>query len=467
MKSLLIVAYYFPPVAASGAMRPLGFCRYLEQYGWRPWVLTTTPESVYPPHPIDPQLLAKLPSTVKIESVPYSNPLHRMIAMRNRLRDAVRPGLTRKSHESSSNDLVSSSTKPQSQRARSSMKDLILDWAFSFPDPQCSWLGPAIRRFSGLKREELPQLVFATGGPWTSLLVGETLAKRFGVPFIADYRDPWTSNPYDSYSSSFLADKAKRLEQSVCASAARVIANTEELRLKLCDDYPQLRNKCITIPNGFDRERFTEEDGTNTLMDQPATQSVDAGGVELCHFGTVYGKRSPLQLFQAMWELHEERLVTAAQIRMRFVGAWDVTDPGCEKLAQELEKHGFLRREAPVSHQICLRQMSRARVLLIIQPDSPLQVPGKIYEYIAVGRPLLLIGGEGATAKLVELHQLGLCCPNDVSHIKPLLRQVARGDLALKPPAKGCTDRFDYQMLAGELAQLLDTVLAEREAARA
>jgi glycosyltransferase involved in cell wall biosynthesis len=347
------------------------------------------------------------------------------------------------------------------------MKDLILDWAFSFPDPQCSWLGPAIRRFSDLKREELPQLVFATGGPWTSLLVGETLAKRFGVPFIADYRDPWTSNPYDSYSSSFLADKAKRLEQFVCASAARVIANTEELRLKLCDDYPQVRNKCITIPNGFDREGFIEEDGTNTLMDQPATQSVDAGGVELCHFGTVYGKRSPLQLFQAMWELHEERLVTAAQIRMRFVGAWDVTDPRCEKLAQELEKHGFLRREAPISHQVCVRQMARARVLLIIQPDSPLQVPGKIYEYIAVGRPLLLIGGEGATAKLVERHQLGLCCPNDVSHIKPLLRQVARGDLALKPPAKGCTDCFDYQMLTGELAQLLDTVLAEREAARA
>ena len=447
-------------------MRPLGFCRYLEQYGWRPWVLTTTPESVYPPHPVDPQLLAKLPPTVKIESVPYSNPLHRIIAIRNRLRDAMRPGLTRKSHESSDN-LVSSSTKPQPQRARSSIKDLILDWAFSFPDPQCSWLGPAIHRFSDLERGQVPHLVLATGGPWTSLLVGKTLAKRFGVPFIADYRDPWTSNPYDSYSSSFLANRAKRLEQSVCTSAARVITNTEELRLKLCDDYPQLRNKCITIPNGFDREGCTEEDGTNTLMHQPATQSVDVGGVELCHFGTVYGKRSPMQLLQAMWELHEERLVTADQIRMRFVGAWEVTDPRCEKLAQELEKHGFLRRDAPVPHQVCLRQMASAKALLIIQPDSPLQVPGKIYEYIAVGRPLLLIGGEGATAKLVERHQLGLSCPNDVSRIKPLLRQVAREDLALKPPGKGCTDRFDYRTLSGELAQSLDTVLAERGAARA
>jgi glycosyltransferase involved in cell wall biosynthesis len=445
-------------------MRPLGFCRYLERYGWRPRILTTTPESVYPSHPVDRQLLAKLPSTVKVESVPYTNPLHRIIAIRNRLRDTLRSGGPVNGH---ADDPMPNQTETQPQRARSSIKDLILDGSFSFPDPQCSWLGPAIRRFSNLTREELPQLVFATGGPWTSLLVGKTLAKRFGVPFIADYRDPWTSNPYGSYSSSFLVRKAKRLEESVCMSAARVVTNTEELRLKLCDDYPQLRNKCVTIPNGFDPDSFTKEDGMNSMMDRSTTPSVEAEGVELCHFGTVYGKRSPLQLFQAIWELHDRRVVTAAQLRMRFVGAWEVADPRCEKLAQELEKHGFLRREAPVSHQVCLRQMARAKALLIIQPDSPLQVPGKIYEYIAVGRPLLLIGGEGATAKLVERHQLGLSCPNDVSHITPLLRQVANGDLALQPPAKGYTDRFDYGILAGELAQLLDTVLAEHEAVRA
>ena len=111
--------------------------------------------------------------------------------------------------------------------------------------------------------------------------------------------------------------------------------------------------------------------------------------------------------------------------------------------------------------------MARAGALLIIQPDSPLQIPGKIYEYIAVGRPLLLIGGEGATAKLVERHQLGLSYPNNVARIRQFIREFVRGDLELKPPAKGRIDRFDYRMLTGELAQLLDTVSAEREAASA
>src|SRR3990167_2805273 len=80
VKTVLFIAYYFPPILAPGAMRPLGFCRYLETYGWRPWVLTTSPGSVYPPHQMDEELLDRLPPGLKIESVPYSNLLNRMIA---------------------------------------------------------------------------------------------------------------------------------------------------------------------------------------------------------------------------------------------------------------------------------------------------------------------------------------------------------------------------------------------------
>ncbi|MFZ1504954.1 MAG: hypothetical protein WAS50_17475, partial [Nitrospira sp.] len=71
MKRVLIVAYYFPPVAASGAMRPLGFCRNLPAFGWQPKVLTTTPECVYPVHQVDEKLGARVPDTVEVIRVPY------------------------------------------------------------------------------------------------------------------------------------------------------------------------------------------------------------------------------------------------------------------------------------------------------------------------------------------------------------------------------------------------------------
>jgi hypothetical protein len=184
--------------------------------------------------------------------------------------------------------------------------------------------------------------------------------------------------------------------------------------------------------------------------------------LELCHFGTVYGKRNPLPLLQAIKELSEENRIEPGQLRVRFVGAWECMDDPCEALAQELEKQGVIQREPPVPHETCLQQMALAKILLILQPAYPLQIPGKIYEYIATGRPLLVIGGEGATARLVEQHRLGRCCSNQVLEIKELLWRLITGQTRIEPPQPADTARFDYPILAGELACVLDAICAEK-----
>jgi len=99
---------------------------------------------------------------------------------------------------------------------------------------------------------------------------------------------------------------------------------------------------------------------------------------------------------------------------------------------------------------------------LILQPGSPLQIPGKIYEYIATGRPLLVIGGEGATARLVDQHRLGVCCPNRTSEIKSLIESLATGQTRIAPPRREERERFAYRSLAGDLASVLDAVSAGR-----
>ena len=125
-------------------------------------------------------------------------------------------------------------------------------------------------------------------------------------------------------------------------------------------------------------------------------------------------------------------------------------------MAQELEKHGFLKRDPPVSHRECLQQMVRADALLIMQSGSMLQVPAKIYEYIATGRPLLVIGDPGATFNLVERHQLGLCCANTVSAIKDMVLQLVTGRLSLSIPTSEAIAQFDYRVLTGRLAEALN-----------
>lgn len=465
VKTVLFVAYYFPPILAPGAMRPLGFCRYLEMYDWRPWVLTTLSQHAYPPHQIDEELAAKFPGHLKIERVPYSNPLHRMIALRDGLRRSLSHyrASEKVARDTRSSAHVSGRAASYTQTRRSVLKDLFLDWVFAFPDPQRSWFRPAVRRFASLRREDFPDAVVATGGPWTSFLIGRSLARRFNVPLILDYRDPWTSNPYSSFTSSLLNNRARQAEQAFCSSAARIITNTEELRQQLCADYPEILHKCVTIPNGFDREALGINNDQNSPSVLRGSNLARKEGYELSHFGTVYGKRTPLELFRAVWELYQDRILTPAQFRMRFVGAWEVTEEICETMASNLEKQGFLRREPPVTHQRCIREMNQADILLVLQPDSPLQIPQKIYEYLAVGCPLLLIGGQGATANLLARHQLNMGCPNNTASIKRLVQQLVGGELRLNSLSAGSLERFEYRTLTGKLAAQLDAVCGEQK----
>lgn len=459
VKRVLFVAYYFAPVAASGAMRPLGFCRYLEEYGWRPWILTTSPDSVYPPHPMDDGMMEKLPKTVKVDAVPYSGQLDRFIAWRNRLRGLLPRmiGTRRDLRRAPSVTQVSSGSSVPVHRKASALKSLVMDWAFSFPDPQCAWIAPALKHVASLPREQFPHAVLATGGPWSGLVLGWLVARRFGVPFLVDFRDPWASNAHFHFSSPYLRHKSKKLERRVCAAADTIIANTDELATQFRDEYPEFTGKCVVIPNGFHRDDFAfhdpeREDG----RDEQASRQAIARGIELCHFGTMYLMRTPEALLQAMVELFDERKITSEQIRLRFVGVWDLDDPRCESLAQRLEKHGFLKREPPVDHKECLQQMTQADALLVMQPGSKLQVPAKIYEYLATQRPLVVVGDEGATFNLVKRNGLGRCCPNRVAEIKVFMSRLASGEVRLSAPSRDAMASFDYRLLSEKLAHTLD-----------
>ena len=123
----------------------------------------------------------------------------------------------------------------------SALKDFITDTLFSFPDPQCFWFRLAMSQLPKISHYGRPDVVFATGSPWTALLAGNALAKKFGVPFVAEFRDPWTGNPYKRSLSASLSSRAKRLEKLVCTDATRVVTTTWELRSRFVADYDGYR----------------------------------------------------------------------------------------------------------------------------------------------------------------------------------------------------------------------------------
>jgi glycosyltransferase involved in cell wall biosynthesis len=443
MKRALIVAYYFPPLSTSGCMRPMAFCKYLPLHGWEPSVLTVSPETADPELARDQSLLNGQLSRLVIGRAPDDNMLARIGRLRGALpAAAAAPGAA-----------APHSTAP----ARSSLVRRSigtgLRMLFAFPDNCAGWLRPGLDEGLRMVASIKPDLVLATAPPWTGLLIGASIARRTGVPLVADFRDPWTAQERRYADLPGGTTRANRLEKRTIRDARRVIANTVEAAAWLRAKYPQDADRIVAIPNGYDPD----------LVAASTPRGGERRGnapLELCHFGTVYRARSPKQLLLALSDLSTMHDGGRPPLRVRFIGHWQVTDPETLELTERLERAGIMMREPALPHAACLQAMRNADALLILQPDLPLQIPGKLYEYIAVGRPLVVVGGEGATASLVTRERLGVCCKDDRATIRDLFRSLASGEQVLNEPDPAARHRFEYRAIAERLAATLDEAVA-------
>lgn len=440
MKKVLLLAYYFPPAAASGSLRPVGLCRYLREFGFEPHVVCSDPASIHPPVGRDTTLEALVPEFVRVDRIQYRNILKELLSLREHIRQVI--GSVRAKQRSPTTDDEVTVAEP-------SVKDMILDRLFVFPDHQKYWMRPVVKHVCALPEAQRPDVVLATANPWSSLLAGASIAQRLAIPFVADFRDPWSRNPKPQPNARLLPQIAE-LERRVLQVAARVITNTEALRNSLASDYPANAGKIDVITNGFIED----------MIPEPSAQDYTAGPIELCHFGSVYSLRDPRSLLEAMNELAADGVLSPKDLRIRFVGAWETQDARCEELAHHLESAGFIRREPAMPREEAMRSMSLASYLLILQQGFPLQIPAKLYEYIAVGRPVVVVGGEGATCDLVQKYGLGACCPNEISALRNLLSDILSKTHSVPAPNPATIRQFSYRDITRRVARTLEEAIA-------
>lgn len=332
-------------------MRPLGFCRYLADHGWSVSALAADPVGLHPPVEVDERLSQRLPPHVQIVRVPSVSFWRRLASPHNALTESRSPATNARSQATTRSPNRLALPRRALSELRRSANGFV-----QFPDRQRAWFRAAVR--AGLGSPTSFDAVLATGSPWTSLRVGLALARRWRVPYIADFRDPWARNLSQRDIAPPLRPWAKRLEREVCSEASLVITTTEELRDQLAQDYPELPDRFVTITNGFDDARL--------IGGSPAS-----GRFELCHFGTVYAARAPLNLLRAVETLADEGRLDRSSFRLRFVGTWDVTSSACNALAERLAERGLVTREAPIPHEQCLADMQRASALLVLQSGFP------------------------------------------------------------------------------------------------
>ena len=368
-RRVLLVSYYFPPSGGPGVQRTLKFAKYLPKFGWDPIVLTVDPR--YASYPaVDADLDRDVPEeTVVVRTKawdPYSA-YARLLGKRKE--DAVSVGFLSEDKED--------------------FRHRIGKWVRAnlfVPDARVGWVPFAVKASRDIHGHSGFDAVVSTGPPHSTHLAGRRIATRYQVPWIADFRDPWTG--IDFYSSLPMGPLArrrdKRLEQQVLADADIVVAVTPGMRRALSG--PSRPVEVIT--NGYDPADFS-----NRPTGDP--------DFVLSYVGNMNESRNPTALWNVLSRLKKQnRLGTLA---VRLVGPID------SSVRQAVADHGLgnvVSIEPPVSHTEAIQIMMRsAMLLLVVNNVSGAEgiMTGKIFEYVASGRIVLGLGPtEGDAAELLR-----------------------------------------------------------------
>jgi glycosyltransferase involved in cell wall biosynthesis len=354
VNSVLMIAFHYPPCGeSSGVHRSLKFSRYLEDAGWHPIVLTAHPRAY--DRTVDQQL-REIPATV---------PVRRAFAL-----DASR---------------------------HLSVRGVFPRW-MTLPDRWASWWLGAVPAGLSLIRRHRPRVIWSTYPVATAHLIGLTLHRLTGLPWIADFRDPMTEEDYPP-------DVLRRrvcgwIERRTVRRATRLVFVSESAVSLYRERYPALAaepQRSLLIPNGYDETDF------RGLATASPRNGVASRPLRLVHAGLIYPEeRDPRPLFRSLSRLKREGLIStdSLQIDLRASGS----EAYYRKALHELNIHDIVHLLPAIPYRQVLQECLEADGLLLMQGKScNRQIPVKTYEYLRAGKPILALTPEaGDTAGLLR-----------------------------------------------------------------
>jgi glycosyltransferase involved in cell wall biosynthesis len=401
-RSLLLIAYYFPPLGGIGVQRSLRFARYLPEHGWDVTVLRpSTP--TYPVRddsigkgPRDDAYLVKSSPILDLPQRPYR--VHRWLA----------------------------------------------DSCLLFPDEHAGWV--PLAAVAAKRLAVASDVVMSSAPPISGHVIAMRASEATGRPWVADFRDPYTENVHFAGGEP-ATTRHNALRDSIiaAASAITVVSNG------MVSEFDRLgETKTTVVQNGFDPDDFRD------------LRPMRYGGRHhIVYAGSLYGVFSPADFFRGLGKAIARNAGIRGKLRVSFVG--NVAD-----------EHRFLAASLGLSDVVeflgfrprgeALALMAGADSLLFMLPavagDSCI-LTGKIFEYLALGIPILGVLGVGEARDL--LARAGGCLlvePSDHEGIAHALEQLTtRGSSFLGTPDPKVVKAFSADSLAERLAGVLDSVV--------
>jgi len=457
-RKVLLIAFDFPPRRTSGVYRPIALTKYLPRFGWQPTVLTISDSKALE----DASLLAKVPTDVEVVRTPYlringwEGSLHRLVRSLGALRAPAggkvipfSPPMT------AAQGAAPNGNHPSRLDACLQMAAAAVRAGLYFPDESAGWIPFGLEAALELAMREHFDAVYTTHPPRSAHVIGMALRALCKVPWVAEFRDPWIVPDHERpiFSEQVPAKRRNQwLHASLLQHADGIVTVTPYHAEELKTVFHAPADKLAVVANGFDEDDFD-------LQTPPAPLAMfEPGLVHLAQFGTVYGKFSG-RFFPALAELLREKPWLREAVRVHVVGFPDTDTRAYAdgELRDVIRVHGF------IPHGEALNAMRASHALLLFYGHdytSRAQVPGKLYEYLRIGRPLFAVAFPGGVRDLITRAQAGwVFGPEDVAGMKQGLEQLieaARGGGALPRPLPEVVAEYRYERLAGKVASVLE-----------
>ena len=368
-KNVLIISYNFPPMGGGGVIRIVKFCKYLPQFNWNPIVLTVREHDS---DHLDENLFSDLMQTNVSKTYSIDLPL-----------------IYKKLTKFNSADDGKSCNIDKSIRTnyKNIMKKIVNNFIF-IPDSRIGWIPFAY--FKGLKmcKDDRIDLIFSTGGPWTNHLIGAMLKKTTRLPWVTDFRDSWTEDPFTLYPFRLRKRLEEKLEKYVLLKSDSVISATHSISQELISKYPEVSNrKYFVVTNGFDGEEFCQ------------TKKHKKNGFLITHTGNFYGNRNAKYFLIALKKLLDENSILQDEIKVNLVGIVNKKD---KNLISKLNLSHTVKCLNSVSHEKCIKLLAFSDLLLLIIGTEKSEVTGKVYEYMAAKKHIFALTGKGEVTNILE-----------------------------------------------------------------
>ena len=415
-------------------MRWAKMSKYISQFGWQPVVYTPLNGEI---PVIDESLVKEIPAEIEVVRTPIWEPY-----------DLYKTFLGRKKNEK----LYSGFINEKKKASLSQRISVFIRGNFFIPDARMFWIRPSVRFLKNYLKDHPVDAIVSTGPPHSMHLIAERVHRLTGLPWIADFRDPWTNIDFykDLHLTPIADARHKSLEQKVLRNASKIVTVTWRSR----DEFKALshRDDIIVIPNGFDDADFHRSDAG---LDKEFS---------IVHIGSMNKDRNPKALWMALKELLQETPELQFHLRIKLIGPVDFS---VRESIEHNKLEGYTTFIEFVPHTDAVIMQQKAQVLLLMINDSPNArtiIPGKLYEYLGSGRPVLAVGpGDSDSAKVIQLTSGGVVHEyQDVEGLKArILEYFALYKTGQLRGSAESIQQFTRRSLAGEFAKTLDAVLKE------